>query len=126
MWRAAFDPEEKRLTLQLRDQVSGADLEELATAQAEALRSTGGSGFSVFMDLRGLFPLDAEAVPMLGEIKTVAAEYVGCRVIVVLTDSPTIALQQSRTKLPQRRGGPAEWITLDPAEAFARLGKPLR
>ncbi len=117
MWRVEFEPDDRRLSIRLTDHVSATQLRDLAGAHAEALEATGGEPFKVFLDLRGLFPLEGDAVAMLGALKRVAAELPGCRGFAVLADSPTIAMQQRRTRVGPTTDPDRELITLDPEQA---------
>ena len=129
MWRVTYEPDAHVLFVRLADHVSLTDIRDVAEAHARALEATGGQPFKVFVDLRGLFPLEAEAVVWLGAMKRVAMEHGACRGIAVLADSATVAMQQRRTRVRDTAGGgrvtpgtPArplddELITLDEAEA---------
>jgi hypothetical protein len=116
MWLVEFVPASGRLSVRLRDVIAGPELRKVADAQAAALEATGGEVFKVFVDLRGLVPLDDEAVGLLAQIKKVALGVEGCRGVVVLADSPTVAMQQMRT-----RSSGAELVTLDQNEATRAL-----
>lgn len=117
MWRIEFDPDAHRLSIRLTDHVSAAQMRELSGAHAEALESTGGEAFKVFIDLRGLFPLESEAVAVLGAMKRIASEMTGCQGFAVLADSPTVAMQQRRTRVDPDTNPDRELITLDPDQA---------
>jgi hypothetical protein len=117
MWKIHFSPSERRLSIHLVAEVGAEQLHELAIAHARALESTAGQPFKVFIDVRGLFPMEPEAVTVLAEIKRVAASVEGCSGMVILADSPTVAMQQHRTRQKTRGGREAELITLDPNEA---------
>ncbi len=121
MWKIHFNPNERRLSIRLKDEAPADQLRELAVAHARALEATAGQPFKVFIDMRRLFPLEPEAVTILAEIKRVAASIDGCRGMVVLADSATVAMQQHRTR--QRGRGPRdlELITLDEVEALRFL-----
>jgi len=114
MWRIEYDPEEQALHLRMTDHVSSAQMRDLADSHARALEHTAGEPFKVLMDLRGLFPLESEAVALMGALKRVAASLPGCQGFAVLADSPTVAMQQRRTRV---REGEEELITLDPEQA---------
>lgn len=114
MWRIEFDPTEHRLSIRLTDHVSPSQMRDLAEAHAEALEATGGEPFKVFVDLRGLFPLESEAVSTLGALKRIAADLPTCGGLAVLADSPTVAMQQRRTRVDEGTYPDREIITLDP------------
>jgi len=116
VWRIEYDPDERLLRLSMRETVFGRDMRDLARAHARALEATGGAPFKVYVDLRGLHPLDAEAARILGDMKRVAARIDGYRGRAVLVDSPTIAMQQ-RNATVEDGGDDQELITLDEAAA---------
>lgn len=113
MWKVTFEPDRRLVHLRLTDHVPAAQMRELARAHAQALSATAGQRFRVLADLRGLFPLDADAVTLFTEIKRIAADSRGFAGCAVLADSPTIAMQQHRTR---RTTGSGEVITLDERE----------
>lgn len=117
MWRIEFDPDVHRLSIRLTDHVSASQMRELSNAHAEALEAAGGEPFELFLDLRGLFPLESEAAAILGGMKRIAAELPGCCGFAVPADSPTIAMQQRRTPLSIDTDPGRELITLDPDQA---------
>lgn len=117
MWRIELDPDEGRLSLRLTDHVSASQMRELASAHVEALERTGGVPFKVFIDLRGLFPLESDAVAILGAMKRMAAELPGFRGLAILADSPTVAMQQRRTRVGATTDPDRELITLHPDQA---------
>lgn len=114
MWKVRFDPDRALVVLRLVDHVGTLQMREVSEAYAEALEATGQSPFRVLVDLRGLVPLEADAAAILSHMKRLAASLPGHRGCLVLTDSPTIAMQQHRT-----RGTPpaTEIITMDENEA---------
>jgi hypothetical protein len=114
MWNVRFEPEHSVVVLRLTDHVGTLQMREVANAHARALECTARAPFRLLLDLRGMVPLEAEAASLLANMKRVATSLVGYRGCVVLADSPTIAMQQHRT-----RGTPAagEVITMDPDEA---------
>jgi hypothetical protein len=122
MWHVEYDPNRSILELRLSDQVSMDGLRDAATAHAAALESTGNSAFRMLLDLRGLFPLDADAVAMVGAMKRIASELQGFRGLVVLTDSATVSMQQHHTRLRSGTNPKIEHITMDPNEAKTLLG----
>lgn len=117
MWRIEYDPTAQLLGVRLRGNVSAAELGELGSAHADALSATAGKPFKVFLDARGLFPLETDGIATLETIKRVATELPGCRGIVVLTDSPTVAMQQQRSKGSGSNTDTTDVVTLDPNEA---------
>lgn len=126
MWKIQFSPSERRLSIWLMAEVDMNQLDELASAQARALEATGGRPFTVFVDMRNLFPMDPDAVLLLAEIKRVALSTKTCEGMAILADSPTIAMQQHRTR--QKKGSPkVELVTLDETEAtrfLEKVGRP--
>ena len=120
MWRIEYDPDERLMRLSMRETVYGRDMRDLARAHARALEATGGAPFRVFLDLRGLHPLDGEAARILGDMKRVAARVNGYRGRAVLVDSPTIAMQQ-RNATVEDGGDERELITLDESAAKSFL-----
>lgn len=123
MWSIEFDPTTHLMTLRLVHQITSGQMHALARAHAQALASTGGDGFRVLADLRGLTPLDLDSASIFGEVRRSAATLPGFRCRAVLTDSPTVAMQQRRTVIDE--GGPRdrELITLDEDEARAFLAR---
>ena len=117
MWRIEYNPANSILTLRLRDHVSLADLEQMAQPYAEALGATGAATFKVFFDLRGLFPPDTQAVTYIGAFKQLAIEVKGCQGCAVLADSPTVVLQQRRTRVTAGEQAITQLVTLDAEEA---------
>lgn len=117
MWRIEYDPTAQVLGVRLRGNVSATELQQLGSAHADALSATAGRPFKVFIDARGLFPLETDGITTLGTIKRIAAELPGCGAIIVLTDSPTVAMQQQRSKGSDSNSETREVVTLDPTEA---------
>lgn len=116
MWRVAYEPSQRLLILELKDQVGVGEMRALARAHARALEATGGEDFRVLVDLRGLYPLDSQAAELLSDMKRVAAHLAGYRGRAVLVDSATVAMQQRNTTL-EEGGDDAEIITMDEADA---------
>ncbi len=117
MWKVTYEPLTRALTLRLRDHVGAVQARDLADAQTEALAATDDTPFKVLLDLRWTQPLDNEAVGTLRDLKLAAAQRAGFRGLVVLVDSPTIAMQQKRTSITEARPGAVEIVTLDQDEA---------
>lgn len=120
MWFVEFDPGTQVLTLRLKAQVTSAQLRQIMRAHAQALAATGGLGFGVLADLRGLTPLDREAANLFTDVKRAGAAMPTFRRRAVLVDSPTIALQQNRTSIESDTTA-EEIITSDEAEALTYL-----
>ena len=104
MWRIEYDPGERLLTMRLRDHVG--------LVEMRALNRAG----EVFVDLRGLHPLDTPSAELLADMKRVAMALEGYGGRAVLVDSATVAMQQRNTTL-EDGGDPRELITLEPSEA---------
>lgn len=117
MWRIELDPDQHQLSIRLTDHVSASQMRELATAHTEALEHAGTEPFKVFIDLRGLFPLESDAVAIMGAMKRIAADMPGFRGFAILADSPTVAMQQRRTRVDPTTHPDRELITLDPEQA---------
>jgi hypothetical protein len=122
MWYVEYDPERSILEVRLSDHVGLDGLREAAAAHAAALEATGSSEFRVLLDLRGLFPMAAESVAMLGTMNRIAGEQQGFRGLVVLADSATVAMQQHHTRIRAGSHPKVEHITMDAAEARSLLG----
>ena len=123
MWSIEFDPTTRLMTLRLVYQVTSPQMRALARAHASALVATGGEPFKVLGDLRGLTPLDTEAATILSDLRRAAASMPGFRRRAVVTDSPTVAMQQRRSVYEEGGGRGRELVTLDEAEARAFLGR---
>src|SRR5687768_16369336 len=97
MWRIEYEPGQRLLTMRVTQEVREAEMRALARSHAQALESTGGQPFTVLADLRGLHPLDVEAVAIFADMQRVAQRLDGYRGRAVLVDSATIAMQQRNT-----------------------------
>ena len=117
MWRIAYEPETRVLSVQLRGDADATQCHALARAHVRALEATGGQVFKVFLDLRGLRPLEGEAISIVADMKRVAAALPGCDGVAVLADSPTVAMQQHRTRIHDGTDPGHELVTLDEVEA---------
>jgi hypothetical protein len=122
MWKIHFSPTERQLSMRLMAEVTREQARELAAANARALEATGGQPFKVFIDMRRLFPMEPDAVSVLAEIKQVTASMSGFLGMAILADSPTVAMQQHRTRIGGGRPAESELITLDEGEAVRFLG----
>lgn len=125
MWKIHFSPSERRLSIRLMAEVGREHLLELAAANAHALEATAGQPFKVLVDMRRLFPMEPEAVMILAEIKRVTASVEGFQGMVILAGSPTVAMQQHRTRVGRPVAAGLELITLDENEAARFLGGDL-
>lgn len=110
MWKVSFDPGRQLLLLRLTEHVDTLQMRKLAGAHARALEATGGRTFRVMIDLRGLHPMEEEAVALFSSVKRVAAATSGYSGCAILTDSPTVAMQQHRTRVD---ADASEMITMD-------------
>lgn len=114
MWKVRFDPDRAVVTLRLLEHVGTQQMREVSEAHARALEATAQAPFRLLVDLRGLVPLEDDAAAALSHMKRLAASQAGYRGCVVLTDSPTIAMQQHRTRGTPT---PSEVITMEADEA---------
>ena len=121
MWRIEYDPGDRLLTMRLREHVGLVEMRALNRAHARALEATGGDDFRVFLDLRGLHPLDTSSAELLADMKRVALSLDGYQGRVVLVDSATVAMQQ-RNQTLEDGGDERELITLEPGEADRWIG----
>lgn len=125
MWRVEHDPDRRLLSARALEVVTLRDARDIAQAMSRALERTRGSTFRVLVDLRGLFPLEEECVKLLADVKRACMEQEGCRGVVVLADSPTVAMQQHHTRVRPGTDTEVELITLDRTAAEAFLARPL-
>jgi hypothetical protein len=116
MWKVSFSPPEHRLSLRIRGELTLAHTEKLADANSHALEATAGQPFRAFVDLRRVIPMEPTVVSFIAELKRIVATTPGFCGLVVLVDSPTVAMQQHRTRV-RGRATPHELITLDEDEA---------
>lgn len=113
MWRVEYEQKTSELRLQVIDTLTWQEVSELASVWGEALSSTGAKPFLLFLDMREVAPMDARALDALADLKRRACVDARCDRIVVLTDSPTVAMQQ------QRSGGDVQTlVTTDVAQAL--------
>lgn len=122
MWSIEFDPATHLMTIRLVLLATPSELQALARAHAQALSATGGASFKVLVDLRGARPLEREAAAIFSEIRQAALSTPGFRRRAVLTDSPTVAMQQRRTIIDDGGAHRREIVTLDENDARAFLG----
>lgn len=122
MWSIEFDPTTHLMTIRLALLASPSELHALARAHVQALAATGGAPFRVLADLRGARPLEREAAAIFSEIRHAALSAPGFRKRAVLTDSPTVAMQQRRTIIDDGGAHRREIVTLDENDARAFLG----
>lgn len=120
MWRVEYEQKRSELCVQIIDALTRPNVSELTAVWSDALSSTGGKPFVLFLDMREVAPMDAFTVDALAELKRRACVEARCERIVVLTDSPTVAMQQ------QRSGGDVNTlVTMDVARArIALSGRP--
>jgi hypothetical protein len=123
MWKIHFSPIERRLSICLMAEVTREQAYELAAANARALEATAGQPFKAFIDMRRLFPMEPDAVSVLADLKRVMAMSSGFSGMAILADSPTVAMQQHRTRVSGGRPSESELITLDEGEAKRFLGE---
>lgn len=120
MWCIEYDPATHVLAIRITRQATPANVRALMRSHAQALAATGGAGFRVLSDLRGLSPLDSESAQLLSDVKRAAQQMPGYKSRVVLCDSATVAMQQRRTSL-QDETADQEVITFDEEEAKRHL-----
>lgn len=98
MWRIHFDPEQRLLHAQLLEHLPEQELSEFAASFREALFRANDTAFRLLIDLRGLFPLDAQGISVFARLKQEAASREGFLGIAVLVDSATVAMQQHNSR----------------------------
>ncbi|HJK91647.1 MAG TPA: hypothetical protein RMH85_35455 [Polyangiaceae bacterium LLY-WYZ-15_(1-7)] len=125
MWRVEFDPEARLLSIRLHEHVTPRDVRDLGRAHTQALACTAGQPFRALLDLRRLFPLEGEAVELLTALKKACVEHEGFAGMVVLADSPTVAMQQHHTRVRSGTNPEIELVTLDEAQARGFLARAL-
>ena len=120
MWRVEYEHNMSELRVRIIDTLTRQNVTELESVWGEALSSTGLKPFVLFLDMREVAPMDASAVDALAALKRRACVEARCERIVVLTDSPTVAMQQ------QRSGGDVETlVTMDVVRARSALNRRL-
>jgi hypothetical protein len=124
VWRVEYDPEARLLAVRMLDVVTARDARDLAQATARALEGTAGAPFRACFDLRKLFPLEEDSVPLVEALKRTCLEWTGCRGLVVLADSPTVAMQQHHTRVRPGTDHELELVTLDKTSVDAFLARP--
>jgi hypothetical protein len=122
MWSIEFDPATRVMTIRLVHFATPSQMRALARAHAQALSATAASPFRVLADLRGARPFEREAATVFSEIRRAALAAPGFRRRAVLTDSPTVAMQQRRAIIDDAIAAKREIVTLDEAEARTFLG----
>lgn len=122
MWRIEYDPTFRLLSMRLAVQVPPDEMLELLRVHEEALDATGGQAFKVFADLRRLAPLEPAALSTFANIKDASAAAPGFRGMAILVDSPTLGMQQRRTRADSGRDDSLELVTHDEFQARRFLG----
>lgn len=124
VWRVEYDPEARLLAVRMLDVVTARDARDLSQATARALDGTAGASFRACFDLRKLFPLEEDSVHLVEALKRTCLEWTGCRGLVVLADSPTVAMQQHHTRVRPGTDHELELVTLDKTTVDAFLARP--
>lgn len=125
MWSIELDPATRVLSLRLVHQVTATQMRALSRAHSQALGAALAETFRVFADLRGLAPLDSEALAVFAEVRRTASTHAGYRGRAVLTDGATVAMQQRRIALEDAASiAASELITGELAEARTFLARP--
>jgi hypothetical protein len=118
MWRIEHDPDRSLLELRALGVLGLAELDALAEAWAKALAATANSPTVALFDLRGLEPLEGDAVDrMRARIKEPALALPNLQRLVIVVDSAINTLQQRHAMVDPER----ELITRDPEDARALL-----
>jgi hypothetical protein len=125
VWRVEYDPDGRLLSVRMLEVVTARDARDLAQAAARALENTGGTPFRACFDLRRLFPLEEDCMHLVEALKRTCLEWTGCRGLVVLTDSPTVAMQQHHTRVRAGTDHELELVSLDKSAVDAFLARPL-
>lgn len=123
MWRVEFEPDRKRLSLRLVELVNPQDVRDMASALRDALACTANQPFCVLLDLRGMMPLEQEAIQLLAEAKRACLDCPACKGLVVLADSATVAMQQHNSRIRSGTGEDREQITREPDTARKLLAQ---
>jgi len=119
MWHIEHDPDRSLLELRARGVLGVPDLDALAEAWAKALGTTATQPTVALFDLRGLEPLEGDAVKRMRErIKEPALALPHLKRLVIVIDSAINMLQQRHAVVDPER----ELITRDPEDARALLG----
>lgn len=118
MWRIEHDPDHSLLELRAFGVLGLQAIDTLADAWAKALASTASRPTVALFDLRGLEPLEGEAVDALRQrIKEPALALEHLTRLVIVVDSAINTLQQRHALVDPER----EVITRDPEDARALL-----
>ncbi|MCB9634745.1 MAG: hypothetical protein H6721_21670 [Sandaracinus sp.] len=125
MWRVEYDPTASLLSVRMLEVVTARDARDLTQAAARALEATGGAPFRACFDMRKLFPLEEDCVHLVEALKRTCLEWTGCRGLVVLADSPTVAMQQHHTRVRPGTDHELELVTLDKTSVDAFLARPV-
>ena len=125
MWRVEYDPDARLLSVRMLDVITTRDARDLSAATSRALDAAEGEAFRACLDLRQLFPLEEDTVRVVEGIKRACLDAPGCRGLVVLADSPTVAMQQHHTRVRGSVDREIELVTLDRAAVDEFLRRPL-
>lgn len=117
MWRIEYDPTFRLLSMRLVENVPLREMMDLARALDEALAASGGQSFKMLADLRRCAPFEPDALSMFAYIKTLATTHPGFRGLAILVDSPTVGMQQRRTRADFGRPESVELVTQDEFQA---------
>lgn len=118
MWRIEHDPDRSLLELRAHGVLGLSAIDRAAEAWAKALAATAAAPTVVLFDLRGLEPLEGEAVDRLrARVKEPALALDHVERLVIVVDSAINTLQQRHAMVDPSR----ERITRDPEDARALL-----
>ena len=114
MWRIEHDPDRSLLELRAHGVLGLSAIDRVAEAWAKALAATAGARTAILFDLRGLEPLEGEAVERLRtRVKEPALALAHVERLVIVVDSAINTLQQRHALVDADR----EHITRDPDDA---------
>ncbi len=118
MWRIEHDPDRSLLELRAYGILGLPDIDALAEAWTKALAATASNPTVALFDLRGLEPLEGDAVDRLRmRVKQPALALENLRRLVIVVDSAINTLQQRHAMIDPDR----EFVTRDPDDARALL-----
>lgn len=118
MWRIEHDPDRSLLELRAHGVLGLSAIDALAESWAKALAATAAHPTVALFDLRGLEPLEGDAVDRLRlKVKRPALALDHLERLVIVVDSAINNLQQRHALLDPDR----EFITRDPEDARALL-----